>query len=190
MPEAPEVETQHLVEEAHEMRGDTFLRKIALTAALFAAMGAVAALYAGATVNEALVLKTEAARLQAEASDQWAYYQAKGVKASVQEGMRTTWLAAGKPVPAHVEETIQRYNTEQKEIERSAREKEKDRDDRSKIADGLLERHHRFANSVAILQVSIALAAVAALTRMKWMWMGSVGAGAIGGALFILTLVR
>jgi hypothetical protein len=40
-------------------------------------------------VNEALVLKTEAGRLQAEASDQWTYYQAKGVKASVQEASRT-----------------------------------------------------------------------------------------------------
>jgi hypothetical protein len=65
-----------------------------------AALAAIASLYAGATVNEALVLKTEATRLQAEASDQWAYYQAKGIKAAVAEASGTAWAAIGKPVPA------------------------------------------------------------------------------------------
>ena len=190
MPEGPEIETHELVERAHEALADSLLRNIALTTALLAAMGAVAALYAGATVNEALVLKTESAVLQAEASDQWAYYQAKGIKASVQESMRATWLTTGKTVPPNVEQTIQRYNTEQKEIEHAAREKEKERDERSKTADGLLERHHKFANSVAIIQVSIALAAVAALTRMRWMWAASVGIGLIGAFLFIATLAQ
>jgi hypothetical protein len=188
MPEAAEIETHHLVEEAHESAGNSLLKRIALTTALLASLGAVAALYAGATVNEALVLKTESARLQAEASDQWAYYQAKGVKGAVQEGMRTTWLASGKAVPEIVDQTIARYNGEQKEIEHAAREKEKERDAKSKTADDLLERHHKFANSVAILQVSIALAAVAALTRMRWIWAGSVGLGAVGAVLFVMTL--
>ena len=68
------------------------------------------------------MLKTEAGRLQAEASDQWAYYQAKGIKASVQEASRTTRVAAGKAPPPNVEESIQRYEAEQKEIEQAARE--------------------------------------------------------------------
>jgi len=61
------------------------LRAIALTTALFAALAAVSALRASGTVNEALVLKTDATRLQAEASDQWAAYQAKGIKSAVQQ---------------------------------------------------------------------------------------------------------
>jgi hypothetical protein len=55
------------------------LKAIALSTALFAALAAVAP-YARSTVNEALVLKTEATRLQAEASDNLAAYQAKGIK--------------------------------------------------------------------------------------------------------------
>ncbi len=70
-------------ETIHEPPSGSLLRSIALTTALLAALGAIASMQAGATVNEALVLKTEAARLQAEASDQWAYYQAKGIKANV-----------------------------------------------------------------------------------------------------------
>src|SRR6267378_4328290 len=98
MPEGSEVETETLMEKIHEEvehEGGALLKRIALSTALFAALAAVAALKAGATVNEALVLKTEATRLQAEASDQWAYYQAKGVKAAVQESERNAWLAVG-----------------------------------------------------------------------------------------------
>src|SRR5712692_2721195 len=111
MPEEPEVETDSLRETIREPPTGTLFRNIALTTALLAALGAVAALRAGSTVNEALVLKTEAGRLQAEASDQWAYYQAKGIKANVQEAARTTWIVAGKTPPPNIDETIQRYAT-------------------------------------------------------------------------------
>src|SRR6266436_2400985 len=124
MPEDLEVDTDKVRESIEEHGSGPLIRNIALSTALLAAFGAVAALRAGGTVNEALVLKTEAGRLQAEASDQWAYYQAKGVKGTVQEAMRTTWIAVGKPVPPAVEQSIQRYAAEQKDIERAAREKE------------------------------------------------------------------
>src|SRR6202171_2263177 len=120
MPEEPEIDTDSLRESIHEAVSDSLLRNIALTTAMFAALGAVAALRAGGTVNEALVLKTEAGRLQAEASDQWAYYQAKGIKATVLEAERTTWASAGRPAPPNIDETIRRYGGEQKEIERAA----------------------------------------------------------------------
>ena len=189
MPEETEVDTDSLRETIHEPPTDTLLRSIALTTALLAALGAVAALRAGDTVNEGSVLKTEAGRLQSEASDQWAYYQAKGLKASVQEASRDVWLAAGKTAPPNVEQSIQRYATEQKEIERAAREKERERDDKSKEADQLLEHHRRFADSVALVQVSIALGAVAALTRNRKIWLGSMTLGVIGAAVFISALI-
>src|SRR6266576_6850227 len=109
MPEGSEIDTEHLQETIHEPPTDSLLRNIALSTALLAACGAIAALQAGGTVNEALVLKTEAGRLQAEASDQWAYYQAKGIKANVEEASRAVWLAAGKTPPANIEQSIQRY---------------------------------------------------------------------------------
>ena len=187
MPEGPEIDIDRVQETIHEPPADSLLRNIALTTALLAAFGAVAALRAGGTVNEALVLKTEAGRLQAEASDQWAYYQAKGIKGTVQDAVRTSWIAAGKPVPAAVEQSIQRYAAEQKAIERAAREKEHERDAKSHEADELLERHHRFANSVALLQVAIALGAVAALARQRVIWGGSAILGLVGVGLFLLT---
>src|SRR5512144_3025298 len=118
MPEGPEVETEKLHEAIHEeleREGGSFLKQIALTTALLAAFAAVAALKAGATVNEALVLKTEATRLQAEASDQWAYYQAKGIKGAVQEASAASWTAIGKEPPEKFGEAQQKYREEQAE---------------------------------------------------------------------------
>jgi hypothetical protein len=191
MPEGPEVETERLheaIKEELEHEDRRFLRVIALTTALFAALAAIASLRAGATVNDALVLKTEAARLQSEASDQWAFYQAKGIKAAVQEASRTSWLSIGKEPPAEYGEKQQRYAEEQVEIQNKAKELEKQRDEKSAEADQLLHRHHGFADSVAIIQVAIALGAVAALGRNKFVWLVSLLAGVSGAALFAYTV--
>ncbi len=193
MPEEPELETEKLHEAIHEeleREGGSFLRIIALSTAILAAVAAIAALQAGATANDALVLKTEATRLQAEASDQWAYYQAKGIKGAVTQAMATSWQAAGKPVPAAVSADVERYAKEQDDIKKAAEEKEKERDAKSAEADHLLHRHHAFADTVALLQVAIALGALAALTRMRLVWLGSLGLGAAGVLLFLWQFLR
>jgi hypothetical protein len=192
MPEGPEVETEHLREAVHEeleREGSGFLKQIALTTAILAAFAAVAALRAGSTVNEALVLKTEATTLQAQASDQWAYYQAKGIKRETQDSEANAWAAAGKPAPERFAKEAARYRAEQKQIEEQAREIERRRDERSREADHLLHAHHRYADAVALFQVSIALGAVAALSRSHLVWYGSMATGALGIALFAITLL-
>jgi hypothetical protein len=193
MPEEPEVETEKLHEEIKEeleREGGSLLRTIALTTALFAALAALAALKAGSTVNEALVLKTEAAKLQAGASDQWTYYQAKGIKAAVQEAAQTSWLAIGKVAPAIYEQSQKRYGEEQQEIQKKAQELEKARDEKSDEADHLIHAHHWFAYSVAILQVAIALGAIGALTRNRIVWAFSLVAGTTASLLFVLALLH
>lgn len=187
MPEGPEIETENLheaIKEELEREGGTFLKLISITTAILAVLAAIASLQAGATVNMALVLKTEATQLQSEASDQWAYYQAKGVKAAVQEASRTAWLAIGKEPPAAYEEKKERYIEEQKEIQVKALEKERERDVRLKESEHLLHKHHGFASAVALFQVSIALGAVAALTRYRMVWFTSLLAGGVGIILF------
>jgi len=193
MPEGPEIELEKLhevIKEELEHEGGAFLKQISISTAILAVLAAIASLQAGATVNIALVLKTEAARLQSEASDQWAYFQAKGVKAAIQETSRSAWLAVDKTPPPAFEEKIKRYGEEQKEIRKAAQEKEKERDEKLKESDHLFHRHHGFANSVALFQVSIALGAVAALTRHRLVWFGSLLTGTGGILLFAWTLLH
>jgi Domain of unknown function (DUF4337) len=190
MPEGPEIETEKLHEAVHEeleREGGSFLRRIALTTAILAVIAALAALQAGSTVNEALMLRSDAARLQAEVSDTWAFYQAKGIKAAVQESARTSWLSIGKEPPPEYGDNARRYAGEQAELQNKAKDKERERDACLAESDHLLHRHHRFASSVVLLQISIALGALAALTRQRWIWAGSLLAGLTGTGLFLLT---
>ncbi len=188
MPEGPEVDTDKLhetIHEAAEREESRLIRVIALTTSILAALAALASLRAGATVNEALALKTEATRLQAEASDQWAYYQAKGVKAAVQDAIAASWRAVGKEPPADTAEKVRRYGDEQEAIREKAVERERERDAREREAEHLLHEHHGHAAAVALFQVAIALGAVAALTRNRLVWIASLLVG-VGGIVSLL----
>lgn len=193
MPEDVEIDTDKLretIDEEIEREASSLLRGIALTTAVLAALAAIASLEAGDTVNEALALKTEAARLQSEASDQWAYYQAKGLKSVVFEAQRNVWQALDKPPPAELGAEAQRYADDQKKSRDKAKELEHLRDEKSAEADVLMRRHHFFAESVAFLQVGIALGAVAALVRRRPVWIGSILLGFAGALLFVTALMR
>ena len=192
VPEEIEIDTDKIeddVKEQLEREGGSLLKAIALTTALFAALAAIAALRAGGTVNEALVLKTEATRLQAEASDQWTAYQAKGIKAEIREASEAIWVAQGKESPASFKADRERYAREQAGIQTAAQKLEHERDAKSEEADELLHRHHKFADSVALFQVAIALGAVAALARYRLVWILSIVLGLGGLALFITTML-
>ena len=193
MPEEIEIDTDKLREtideEVERAGGGRILRWISLTTGILAALAAIASLRAGATVNEALVLKTEATRLQAEASDQWAYYQAKGIKGAIAQSAANSWQASGKPVPAALPAEAARYSAQQETIRKAASRLEQERDRRSAEADVLLEQHHRFAASVALFQIAIALGAIAALTRVTLVWIGSLVAGAIGIILMLIPIL-
>jgi hypothetical protein len=187
MPEEIEIDTDKLreaIDEEIEKDGGTLLRTIALTTALFAAMAAITSLEAGSTVNEALVLKTEATRLQAEASDKWAYYQAKNIKATVLDVSRSVYLALDKTPPEEFAKNQERYAEDQRKASEEAKELEHKRDEKGEEADHLMHHHHFYAQAVALLQVSIALGAVAALTRKRPVWIGSTLLGLAGCGLF------
>ena len=185
MPEEPEIDTERLHEEIRdewERSGGPLLRRIALSTALLAAFAAVAALEAGASANEALIRKTEATGLQAQASDLWAYFQAKEIKGAIAGSSRSAFQAAGKDAPPDLAEKEKRYASESAAIGEKARALERERDARSAESDHLLHRHHGFAQAVALFQVAIALGAIAALTRSRPVWWGSLllGVAAVG----------
>jgi hypothetical protein len=193
MPEEIEIDTDSLrekIDEEREKRGGSFLRWISLTTALLAALAAIASLKAGATVNEALVLKTDATRLQAQASDQWAYYQAKGIKGAVTQSVINTWEAAGKSAPPRLAGESVRYAAQQDSISRKATELEHQRDEKSREAEVLLSQHHIYAAAVALLQIAIALGAIAALTGSRLVWFGSMGLGVLAAILLAVPVLR
>lgn len=195
MPEEIEIDTDKLREtiddeiEKSAERGTSLLRWVALYTAILAAVTAVVSLHAGSTINEALVFKSEATSIQARASDQWAYYQAKGIKGAIALSAAQSYAAAGKRAPDSLVAQAAHYASDQRDIQTEARKLEAERDAKLKEADALIERHHRYAFAVALLQVGIALGAVAALTRQKPAFAMSVLCGIAGMGLAISAAV-
>lgn len=193
MPEEIEIDTdrrRESIDEELDRQEGALLRWISLSTATLAVLAAIGSLRAGATINEALLLKTEATQLQAEASDQWADYQAKGIKAAIAESSVNSWEALGERPPAGLAQSAQRYAADQQMAQQKARTVEARRDEAARAAAELIEQHPLYAIAVALFQIAIALGAIAALTRVRLAWIASLLTGVIGAAALLLPVLR
>jgi len=158
---------------------------LSLQTAVIAVFAAVASLEAGGNSNEAILAKNEAILYQSQASDQWAYYQAKGVKQSLAANQAISAAATSPSLATKFDAEAARYKTEQGEILAAARALEAKVEAANQRAERLLEHHHRFAIAVTLFQIAIALSAIAALTKRKALWTVGLVASVVGLALFV-----
>ena len=172
----------HAVE--HEAQhGDGFAGRIAVMTAIFATVGALFGYMGGATQNDALLYKNDAAIKKTEASDQWNFYQAKSSKQNLAE--LGAVLTAGEQAAKYLAE-IDRYKKEKEEIKKQAEALEAAGKEAEKKSEASMHVHHRWAQSMALIQIAIALAAITLLTRQKWLQWLAYGAG--GGSLVVAAL--
>lgn len=160
-----------------------WLRYLSLSTAMIAVFAAVASLESGSNSNEAILEKSEAMLNQARASDEWAYFQAKGIKATLSEDFAES-LADGT-MKAKLTDEGKRYRSETAESKARASKLEDDVKEGNQRCDALMGHHHRFAISVTLLQIAIALSAIAALTRRKPLWFLGMAVSAGGLAMFV-----
>src|SRR5690242_12318912 len=149
--------------------GDDLASRMAVTTAVLATIGALFSYQGGATQNEALLFKNEAAIKKTEASDQWNYYQAKSNKQNLAELGAT--LTTGEAAERYRSEA-KRYSEEKKEIQTKAEALEKAGQDANTRSEESMHVHHRWAQSITLIQIAIALAAIALLTRKRWLQWG------------------
>jgi hypothetical protein len=148
----------------------SWTRYLSLSTAIIAVFAAVASLESGSNSNEAILAKSEAMLDQSQASDQWALFEAKSIKATLTE--------ADKP-------RSDGYRKEGEKIQAAAEGLEEKVKEDNGESEHLMERHHRFAISVTLLQIAIALSAIAALTRRKPLWFVGMAVSAVGVAMFV-----
>ena len=103
--------------------GDDFAGRIAVTTAILATAGALMSYMGGATQNDALLWKNEAAIKKTESSDQWNFYQAKSNKQNLAELGAT--LTTGEAQERYRADA-KRYNDEKKDIQKKAEALEKE----------------------------------------------------------------
>ena len=156
---------KHLHEEA-EKSHDPSTMKIALTSALIAVFAAGASLLSEHQNNEAMLD-------QLKASDNWSYYQAKGIKSIVVQNEISTLKALNKPVDQKLNDQVAKYAEEQKEI--SAKATEQEQSSRSHLG-----AHNKISFAVTFLEIAIGISAISALLRRRWLWYTSIIISAIG----------
>jgi hypothetical protein len=167
-------EVEHAAQHADR---DSFAGTIAVITAVLATVGALFAYMGGATQANAGLYKNNAAIKKTEASNQWNYYQAKSSKQNLSE--LAVAIVAEERKPQYQKE-VERYKAEKEQIKVEAEKLEAQARDWDQRSDAELHQHHRWAQATTALQISIALAAMALLTRRKWLEWGMLGVASVG----------
>ncbi len=178
--EEVEVPIEGLTEEIHhqaEHARENWISQVALSSALIAGFAAVTAMLANHYANEAMIE-------QIQASDQWGYYQAKGLKASVLASKLEILGALHQGVSAQDQERVERYKDEQNEVSEKASKLEEE-------SESHLRKHVVLSRGVTLFQLAIAIAAIAVLTRLRRFWylgllFGAVGVGFLAQGVFLV----
>ena len=152
--------------------GERWISWVALSTAILAVLAAIAGLLSGKHANEAMMS-------QIESSDQWAYYQAKGIKAAVLDAKVTL---GGTPNEADKKKAEQ-YQEDQAKIKEKAEEKVAE-------AKSNFHQHEIYARGVTMFQIAIAVAAISALTAKRRFWFVSLVFGAVGCVFLVLGLLN
>lgn len=167
--EEAEVPLENLHEEIHhsaEHSTETWISWVALSTAILAVLAAIAGLLSGMHANEAMMS-------QIESSDQWSYYQAKSIKASVLDAKISLATAPNEDDS----QKRDRYEKEQEEIKAEAGLKQAE-------AKAHFHQHEILARGVTMFQIAIAIAAISALTKKRTFWFVSLLFG-VAGCVFL-----
>jgi Na+/glutamate symporter len=177
----------HELEHAAQGHGNSFTNKVAMFTAIIATVGAIFGYMGGATQAAAGLYKNDAAIKKTEASNQWNYYQAKSSKQNLME-LALELAPASKA--DYYKGQIERYKTEKADIKTAAEKLEAQSKEFDDMSEAQMHQHHRWAQATTVLQVAIALAAIALLTRKVWVEYAMFGTGAIGIAVGIMAALH
>jgi len=169
-----------------EEKKEPWLNYLALTTVVFAVCATLSTLKGGGFSTRSVIS-------QAQASDQWSYYQAKSIKGYIYDlqrdklelelkMIRTTASSSmvkdyeGK-IGAYEEKT-EKYEQEKEDIRKKAEELENRRDEAQTHAGA-------FGMAAMFLQIAILLSSIAALMKKKYFWFIGIGAGCFGIIYFL-----
>lgn len=164
-----------------EEKKEKWLNYLALTTVIFAVCATLSTFKGGG-------FSTRSVLAQTQASDQWAFYQAKSIKGYIyetqKEKLELELKSAGakmpKPLLQEFEQRIdsyakkiRKYEEEKKQIDSEARGFEEIKADAQKHA-------QIFGMAVIFLQIAILLSSIAALLKKKPVWVLGLAVGVVG----------
>jgi hypothetical protein len=170
---------------AHEDRLDEMAERepkgmagqLAVMTAILATVGAMFSYMAGATQADAGLLKNDAAIRKTEAANQWNFYQAKSSKQNLADLGAELVTDARK---AFFVGEVKRYDGEKAAIKDKAERLEKESTEFDEQSELKMHQHHRWAQATTALQIAIAMAAIALLTKRRWLEKAVFAMSAVG----------
>jgi len=168
--------------EGHEIHGEyRYTLPVSLTISILAVLVAGAALLSHRAHTEELLR-------QSQATDQWAYYQAKNIRWHEVQSIADLLGALApqdKEKTAAVREKylkeVERYEGDKDEISDKAKELEKERDLISRRAD-------RYDGGEALLEVGLVICSITLLTKRRAFWFAGMIVAAFGVAMALTGL--
>ena len=173
----------HELEHAAQHGGDKFTARVAVLTAILSTIGAIFGYMGGHSQNAALLYKNEAAIQKTAASNHWNYYQAKSNKQNLAELSVT--LTTGDAQEKY-RQAVERYKQEKEEIKAEADKLEAEAKEADRKSEAEMHVHERWALATTLLQIAIALSAIALLTRKRWLLGAVSGAAGLGIVVGVL----
>ena len=179
---------EHAAQGGHaEHDAGGMINRIAMFTAMVATVGAIFSYMGGATQANAGLYKNNAAIKKTEASNQWNYFQAKSTKQALAEVSRDL---SSEDRKATYQAKVDRYEKEKGEIKVAADKLETEATVWDQQSDAQMHQHHRWAQATTVLQIAIAMAAIALLTRKKWLEYAMFAAAGVGAVVGVLALLH
>jgi hypothetical protein len=175
--EVPAEHVEHAKHAAH--LGDRLTRDVAVAVTVMAIIAATIGSLQETESAHALSLKNEAVLLQARASDQWSFYQAKSIKKNDYQIAAEQAVAAGRD-PAGFTEKAKRYADEENSVQTEAKGLEQSSHERWEESGHHTHRQHTLTLAVTLVHIGIAISSLAIFTRRRMALNGAL-ALSIGG---------
>jgi hypothetical protein len=169
-----------------EEKKEVWLNYLALTTVIFAVCATLSTFKGGG-------YSTRSVMSQSQASDQWAFYQAKAIKSYIYQmqkesiELKLLELPASSPDAitrtyksklAEYQSKIDKHEQEKAELQQKAKQLESVRDESQKHSQA-------FGMAVIFLQIAILLSSIAGLLKKKLVWYGGIATGIIGLFYFV-----
>jgi hypothetical protein len=164
-----------------------WLKRVPLLTGVLAAFAGFLAVRSAALTNQAIYHSNQAVLHQAQASDAWAEYQANSIKARIVETSLLT--AADAAAKDALDGQAKDLRTRQPKNMQKAQDQESQRDAELHASAQRLVQKDRLDYAGMSVQLGIAMASVAALTRRAHAFAIGVLCGAIGAGVTVFALV-
>ncbi len=156
------------ISESIEKAGEANERRIGLTMAIVAVLLAVATMLGHRSHTEEVLIQTRA-------NDQWAYYQAKTIRAHMYEA--DSELAAMMP---HGEEAATNFKKRAEDQRKGAEDVKRDAESKEKETENTSHKANQFDTAEIFLEISIVLCSITLLTKNRLFFLVSFGSTIVG----------